>query len=416
MNTTRKPNRNRTFVPVLWQDSAWDATVTLGEPLPRPTPRFDFRAQPSYVCMLSPFSLSPAAESCPVLPSPAKSSLVQPKISFQSHDSQFCEFPSRSVPQSAIRKGARRSGSAVLRPFNCYPRLQEPAWFHAHPAALSLFSHCSGSVRSARRAAKTSARPLRSSGRGFTLIELLVVIAIIAILAALLLPAISRAKRGARVGQAKLEVANIVNAIRKYETDYNRMPSSSNAVTAAAGATDFTYGTFNLPDLKTPTGTQPIQAVDATGTPLPYQTNNAEIMNILLDLDYYPNLGHSRNPQQTKFLSATMNNDVNFPGVGPDHVYRDPWKNPYIITIDLNNDERARDSFYRSGQVSGDPASTDTPKRGINGLVPITAGANIFYEANSPVTVWSAGPDGLIDPKDWANKGANKDNVISWGQ
>ena len=356
-----------------------------------------------------------------VLLSPARSSQVQPKISFHPHISQICESDHEALLPAlsmASRRKNERSGPAVLRPFNCYPR-QEPAWLLAHPFALSVFSvpFCStGSrARSARRGAKSSARPLRSSSRGFTLIELLVVIAIIAILAALLLPAISRAKRGARVGQAKLEAVSIVNAIRKYETDYNRMPSSSNALTAAAGASDFTYGTFNLPDFRTPSGGgQPVQAVDDNGTPLTYQTNNAEIMNILLDLDYYPNQGHSRNPQQTKFISATMNNDTNFPGVGPDHVYRDPWKNPYIITLDLNNDERARDSFYRLPAVSEVPGSN--PKQGINGLIAIPVGGNTFYEANSPVTVWSAGPDGMIDPKDLANKGANKDNIITWGQ
>lgn len=30
--------------------------------------------------------------------------------------------------------------------------------------------------------------------------------------------------------------------------------------------------------------------------------------------------------------------------------------------------------------------------------------------------VWSAGPDGMIDPKNQANKGANKDNILSWKQ
>jgi hypothetical protein len=28
--------------------------------------------------------------------------------------------------------------------------------------------------------------------------------------------------------------------------------------------------------------------------------------------------------------------------------------------------------------------------------------------------VWSAGPDGKIDPNSAANTGANKDNVLSW--
>ncbi len=39
-----------------------------------------------------------------------------------------------------------------------------------------------------------------------------------------------------------------------------------------------------------------------------------------------------------------------------------------------------------------------------------------FYEANSPVMVWSAGPDKMIDPNALATVGANKDNVLSWKQ
>ena len=33
-------------------------------------------------------------------------------------------------------------------------------------------------------------------------------------------------------------------------------------------------------------------------------------------------------------------------------VYRDPWGNPYIITMDLNYDEQCQDAFYCQQAVS----------------------------------------------------------------
>ena len=110
-----------------------------------------------------------------------------------------------------------------------------------------------------------------------------------------------------------------------------------------------------------------------------------------------------------------MSGNTTSPGVGPDGVYRDPWGNPYIITIDLNYDDKARDAFYRSPAVSTDTGDTSgNPKRGLNGLIPKVIGGNTVYEANSPVMVWSAGPDKMIDPAQPANVGANKDNILSW--
>jgi hypothetical protein len=97
-------------------------------------------------------------------------------------------------------------------------------------------------------------------------------------------------------------------------------------------------------------------------------------------------------------------------------VYRDPWLNPYVITIDLNYDGKARDAFYRLPAVSADQASGASPKGGLIGLSPVNANGTIYYEANTPVMVWSAGPDGMIDPASLANKGANKDNILSWKQ
>jgi hypothetical protein len=164
-----------------------------------------------------------------------------------------------------------------------------------------------------------------------------------------------------------------------------------------------------------------------------YNTNNAEVMAVLMDVESWPAVGatinkdHVKNPQRKGYLNATMAGNTTSPGIGQDGIYRDPWGNPYIITVDLNYDDKARDSFYRSPAVSQDPADL-TGNRGLNGLIkkkdsngnPISINGSPVFEANDKVMVWSAGPDKTIDPNSGgtpdgkANKGANKDNVLSW--
>jgi prepilin-type N-terminal cleavage/methylation domain-containing protein len=274
---------------------------------------------------------------------------------------------------------------------------------------------------------KTTPSPLRRSRLAFTLIELLVVISIIGILAALLLPVFARVRVKTQIKKAQMEIGQIANAIHTYESDYSKFPVSSvgpaNAMNAAGaiipplGPEDFTYGG----DFKRANGT----TVNVAVLGLNYVSNNSEVMAVLLDMESWPGLpvptinqGHVKNPQKTRYLNATMVGDTNAPGIGPDGVYRDPWKNPYVITIDLNYDDKARDAFYRKPAVSADPLDTiNTPKRGLNGLIPKTLSPNNYvYEANSPVMVWSAGPDKMIDDNQNANEGVNQDNILSWKQ
>jgi hypothetical protein len=156
------------------------------------------------------------------------------------------------------------------------------------------------------------------------------------------------------------------------------------------------------------------------GRQMAYQTNNSEIMSVLLDQETFPSNGlptinkfHVKNPQRNAFLNAKINSVATGPGVGSDLVYRDPWGHPYVITLDLNYDEKTRDWLYRRQTVSqirsGAPGGFDGLTDSID-----PAGNGNNYEANGPIMVWSAGPDGMIDPNTVATKGVNKDNVVSW--
>ena len=262
---------------------------------------------------------------------------------------------------------------------------------------------------------KTNLPPSRRNRLAFTLIELLVVISIIAILAGLLLPTLAAVKKHALMVKARLEVNDIALAVQAYDSAYGRFPVSNaaqtqagiNAVGGGSPNGDFTYGgTF-----PTPSGTYTVQT---RGLPLV----NDEVVAILMDITNYPgggptvNMNHVKNPQQTAFLKAKPSGDTKSPGVGTDLVYRDPWGNPYVISMDLNYDEMCQDAFYCQKKISWQSAS---PNAGLNGL--ISAGNPMFsddFKYRGTVMVWSAGPDGKIDPNSPANQGANKDNIMSW--
>jgi type II secretory pathway pseudopilin PulG len=247
------------------------------------------------------------------------------------------------------------------------------------------------------------------------LIELLVVIAIIAILAAILLPALAAAKTHAKIAQAKVEIAQLVSAIERYESENNRFPVSGPAMAAATAAQeDITYGVAYL---RTNNLTWTPPALYAT-----YAPDNSEVIAILMDITNYPSTGfatantnHIKNPKKEKYLTAKLVNGTTAAGVGTDLVYRDPWGRPYIITIDLNYDDKARDVFYRLQNVS---QVAPGQAAGFNGLINTfdSGGSGPHFDLNSKVMVWSLGPDGTFGPGAKANQSPNKDNILSWRQ
>jgi prepilin-type N-terminal cleavage/methylation domain-containing protein len=256
---------------------------------------------------------------------------------------------------------------------------------------------------------------------GFTLIELLVVIAIIGVLASMLLPVVSKAKLKGQIVKARTEISDLAGAIKAYESTYGRWPASKDVREAIGDAQetspDFTYGTKYGSGWWQNKKGQAIQ-VGTSGINQNSQRNNSELVAILKDMTEFrngqatPNIGHSLNPQKTSFLEAKEVDGLRTPGIGPDGVYRDPWGNPYIITIDLNYDKQSRDGFYRNDAVSADRKAGG--KQGLNGHFKAASQPNTF-EIRQDVMVWSLGPDGLVDPNQSANAGANKDNILSWG-
>ncbi len=250
----------------------------------------------------------------------------------------------------------------------------------------------------------------RFGRRGFTLIELLVVIAIIGILAGLLLPVFSQSKLQAMKASAKVDMKNLATAIAQYESTYNRFPATNIFVNKDGSMADVTFGfgsgsrdPFPLPP----------DLVDSSGNVRAhFVPTNSDIMIILGDFNQWVNASHVKNPQQHPFFEPKMVGDTISPGLSTiDYQFRDIWGNPYVITLDMNYDNKCLDAFYGRQTVS-----QQNKQVGYYGLYndERADGNSDYFRLSGAVMIWSRGPDGRTDATANAISGYNGDNVLSW--
>lgn len=256
--------------------------------------------------------------------------------------------------------------------------------------------------------------------KAFTASEFFAVVFLLFVLAALLLPVGGPPRKRSPIGEARTEVHALANGVEAYQSAYGHFPVSPEVQDwAKTAGGDVTFGgEFS-------NGSVPPHL----GTLMPdrRRLNNAEVIAVVMDLTNYPsggptiNTNHGLNPRQTKFLNAKFSHPVNagakpLPGVDKNGVYRDPWGNPYILTVDLNGDGLVDDVLYGEAGVSQYSQGVDHYSVGLNGLVRTNTdtGSSNRFRFPGRVMVWSGGPDGKFDSRLPANVGVNKDNVVSW--
>ncbi len=279
----------------------------------------------------------------------------------------------------------------------------------------------------------------------FTLTELLIVVSIIGILAGILLPIISGSRQRTMEMKAKADIANIMNAINKYESTYGKLPVPLDEngeplpLFFLAGNDVFEKGNeFG----KISDGGYDILMQSLSNIDIEEDTLNGDDVIIgndgekvrwytLSDVDItttFYKIMRAMNPRRTAFLDVP--NEFPYTGL------LDPWGNRYIVVVDYEDDGNGEPPNGEYGDDSDNPEYAPYDKlieQPAFAMLPLLDdnGDTVFNNAttlrealgvvNQPATdrghvlVYSMGPNGRDEGGLGPEIHEDFDDVKSWG-